>query len=304
MPGFELIDQKEQLAIQKLFKKEKGILFAHGFDKLRKSYHVRDFEREIKKKTKAKYALAVSSGTAAIKISLLAMGVKPGDEVITQSFNFIATAEAITSIGAKVIICSIDETLNMCPNDLKKKISKKTKAIIPVHMLGVSAHMSEIKRIANDRSIPICEDVCEAFGGKYNGKSLGLIGKCGIISFDFGKIITTGEGGAIITNNKKIYTFAKEYHDHGHTNRSLSRGNDPAKMFGFNFRMTEMQGIIGKIQLTKLNKIINENKKRYSILNKNLSKLFNIRKIPLKSKSTYEAFIFTEKNLKTRKKNH
>ena len=96
MPGFELIDQKEQLAIQKLFKKEKGILFAHGFDKLRKSYHVRDFEREIKKKTKAKYALAVSSGTAAIKISLLAMGVKPGDEVITQSFNFIATAEAIT----------------------------------------------------------------------------------------------------------------------------------------------------------------------------------------------------------------
>ena len=121
MPGFELIDQKEQLAVERLFKKEGGILFAHGFDKLRKFYHVRGFEKEIKKKTKAKYALAVSSGTAAIKISLLALGVKSGDEVITQSFNFIATAEAIASIGAKVVICSIDNTLNMCPKDLKKK---------------------------------------------------------------------------------------------------------------------------------------------------------------------------------------
>ena len=301
MPGFELIDQKEQLAVQRLFKKEGGILFAHGFDKLRKSYHVRDFEKEIKKKTKARYALAVSSGTAAIKISLLAMGIKSGDEVITQSFNFIATAEAIASIGAKVIICSIDDTLNMCPKDLKKKISKKTKAIIPVHMLGVSARMNKIKQIANKYSIPICEDVCEAFGGKYNGKSLGLIGKCGIISFDFGKIITTGEGGAIITNNKKIYNFAKEYHDHGHTNKSSQRGNDPANMFGFNFRMTEIQGVIGKIQLTKLNKIINENKKRYLLLYKNLSKVFQVRQIPNNSKSTYEAFIFIEKNPTIRK---
>ncbi len=301
MPGFELIDQKEQLAVERLFKKEGGILFAHGFDKLRKFYHVRGFEKEIKKKTKAKYALAVSSGTAAIKISLLALGVKSGDEVITQSFNFIATAEAIASIGAKVVICSIDNTLNMCPKDLKKKITKKTKAIIPVHMLGVSAKMNEIKKIANLNSIPICEDVCEAFGGEYNGKSLGLIGKCGIISFDFGKIITTGEGGAIITNSREIYNFAKEYHDHGHTNKSLQRGNDPAKIFGFNYRMTEIQGIIGKIQLKKLNKIINENKKRYSILHRNLSKLFQIRMIPDNSKSTYEAFIFTERNKSKRK---
>ena len=302
MPGFELIDQKEQLAVQRIFKKEGGILFAHGFDRLRKSYHVRDFEREIKKKTKARYALAVSSGTAAIKISLLAMGIKSGDEVITQSFNFIATAEAIVSIGAKVVICSIDETLNMCPKDLKNKISKRTKAIIPVHMLGVSAKMNKIKQIANKYAIPICEDVCEAFGGKYNGKSLGLIGKCGAISFDFGKIITTGEGGAIITNNKKIYNFSKEYHDHGHTNKSYQRGNDPAKIFGFNYRMTEIQGVIGKIQLMKLNKIIIENKKRYSILYKNLSKIFRVREIPTNSKSTYEAFIFTEKNPKIRKK--
>ena len=125
MPGFELIDQKEQLAIQRLFKKEGGILFAHGFDKLRKYYHVREFEKKIREKTKAKYALAVSSGTAAIKISLLAMGIRSGDEVITQAFNFIATAEAIASIGAKVIICGIDDTLNMCPVDLEKKNNKK-----------------------------------------------------------------------------------------------------------------------------------------------------------------------------------
>lgn len=302
MPGFELIDQKEQLAVQKLFKKEGGILFAHGFDKLRKFYHVREFEREIKKKTKAKYALAVSSGTAAIKISLLAMGIKSGDEVITQAFNFIATAEAISSIGAKVIICGIDDTLNMCPNDLEKKITKKTKAIIPVHMLGVSAEMSKIKKIANSYSVPICEDVCEAFGGKYDKKSLGLIGKCGVLSFDFGKIITTGEGGAIITNNKKIYNTVKEYHDHGHKNITSKRGNDTANRFGFNFRMTEIQGIIGKVQLSKLDKIIRENKKRYLLLDKDLSKIFTIRQIPPESQSTYEAYIFTEKNSNIRKK--
>ena len=302
MPGFELIDQKEQLAIQRLFKKEGGILFAHGFDKLRKYYHVREFEKKIREKTKAKYALAVSSGTAAIKISLLAMGIRSGDEVITQAFNFIATAEAIGSIGAKVIICGIDDTLNMCPVDLEKKITKKTKAIIPVHMLGVSAEMNKIKKIANYYSIPVCEDVCEAFGGKYDRKSLGLIGKCGILSFDFGKIITTGEGGAIITNNQKIYNFAREYHDHGHKNKKIARGNDSADKFGFNYRMTEIQGIIGKVQLTKLEKIIRENFKRYNVLQKALSKNFRIRHIPNNSETTYEAFIFLEENKNIRKK--
>lgn len=303
MPGFELIDNKEKKAMQKLFTKDKGILFAHGFDKIRKSYHVREFENKIKNYTKAKYCLAVTSGTAAIKISLLAMGVKSGDEIITQAFNFIATAEAINDIGAKVIICNVDESLNMCPADLKRKINKRTKAIIPVHMLGVSAEMNQIKKIARSNKIKICEDVCEAFGGSYNNKSLGMIGDCGILSFDFGKIITTGEGGAIITNNKKIYNFSKQYHDHGHQNKFINnRGNDTAKIFGFNYRMTEMQGIIGKVQLERMSLILKQNKKRYDIMYKYLKEKFNIRKIPKNSISNYEAFIFSVEKLSLKKK--
>ena len=136
MPGFEIINYKEKKAINDIFDKNGGVLFAHGYEKLRKKFHVREFEKNISRKFKIKNSLVVSSGTAAIKIALKSLGIKSGDEVITQSFNFIATIEAIIDTGAKPIICGIDKNLNMDINDLKKKISKKTKAIIPVHMLG------------------------------------------------------------------------------------------------------------------------------------------------------------------------
>ena len=119
MPGWEVIDKKESNALQKLFK-EGGVLFAHGFNKFRKKYHVREFEKLSARKFNMKFAQAVSSGTAAIKIALLSLGVKRGDEVITQAFNFIATIEAILDIGAKPIIVDVDKTLNMCPKSLKR----------------------------------------------------------------------------------------------------------------------------------------------------------------------------------------
>ena len=187
MPGYELIDKKERKAIEQLFK-EGGVLFAHGFDNQRKKYHVREFEKAICKKLNAKYALAVTSGTAAIKIALKAMGVKRGDEVITQAFNFIATIEAILDIGAKPIIANVERSLNI---DVKKLISKKTKVIIPVHMLGVAADLRGLKKVIGKRKIKILEDNCEAAGGKYNNKYLGTIGKAGVFSFDFGKTIAT-----------------------------------------------------------------------------------------------------------------
>ena len=122
MPGFELIGSKEKKALTKLID-DGGILFAHGFDSIRKNYHVREFEKQISKKFKSKYCLAVTSGTSAIKIALKALGVKPGDEVITQAFNFIATIEAILDCGAKPILVNVDKSLNMCPIELNKKIS-------------------------------------------------------------------------------------------------------------------------------------------------------------------------------------
>ena len=302
MPGYELINSREKKALTRIFD-EGSIFFAHGFEKLRKKYHVREFEEHCKRYFKVKYCLLVSSGTAAIKIGLKSLNVKPGDHVITQAFNFIATIEAILDLGAIPKIIGIDESLNMCPAELKKNITKKTKVVIPVHMLGFSANLKEIKYECKKKKISILEDNCEAIGGLYNKKYLGTLGEIGVFSFDFGKIITTGEGGLILTNNQKIFNFCKEYHDHGHMNlKNLSRGNDLAKIHGFNYRATEFQGAIGKVQLKKLNTLLIDNKKKYLILEKKLSKKFIIRKIHKNSKPNYDTFIFFEKNKKTRDK--
>jgi 8-amino-3,8-dideoxy-alpha-D-manno-octulosonate transaminase len=304
MPGYELIGKEEKRNLIEIFEKSNGVFFAHGFDKLRNNkFRVRQFEKSLSKKFKINYCQCVSSGTAAIKVALKALNIKPGDEVITQAFNFIATIEAILDVGAKPIIANIDETLNMCPKDLEKKISKKTKAIIPVHMLGFSADLKNILKIANKKNIWVIEDNCEAVGSKYKNKFLGTFGDLGIFSFDFGKNITTGEGGCIITNNKKLYINCKEYHDHGHQlNPKFPRGNDTVKIPGFNYRMTEMQGAVGLAQLKKINFIINENKKRYKILEKKLENKFTIRKCIKDNEPSYDTFMFKVRDKKIKLK--
>ena len=136
-------------------------------------------------------------------------------------------------------------------------------------MLGFSADLKEIKRIAKKKRIRILEDNCESIGGKFQKKYLGMHGNVVIFSLYFGKIITTGEGGLILTNDRKIFDYCKQYHDHGHLNvPTLSRGNDRAKIHGFNYRVTELQGAIGKVQLKKLKTLLSDNKKKYNTLKK------------------------------------
>ncbi len=296
MPGYEIFDKKEKIAINKLFTKN-VVLSRLGQKKRRKHFHILEFEKNVCNLTKSKYALAVSSGTAAIKIALKSLGIKPGDEVITQAFNFVATIEAILDIGAKPVIVGIDDSLNIDVNDLKKKITKKTKIIIPVHMLGVGCDMKNLIRLAKKHGIKILEDNCEAFGAKYKNKYLGTLGDAGIISLDFGKVITTGEGGIILTNSKKIYDLSKQYHDHGHKNiKNIPRGLDKSDFAGFNYRMTEMQGVIGKVQLSKLKKIISLNRARYRELYKILSNKVIIRKNFKGHIGIFDTFIFRLKN--------
>ena len=302
MPGFEIIGKEEKRAVNKVFS-EGGVLFAHGFEALRKNFHIRQFEKIFCKRFNCRHSLAVSSGTASIKIALKAMGVKPGDEVITQAFNFIATVEAIVDVGAIPIIANVDDSLNMSVEDTEKLITSKTKVILPVHMLGVPAEMNSLMQLAKNKKIKVLEDNCESVGAKYNGKFLGTIGHAGALSFDFGKVITTGEGGMIITNDYKIDKYCREYHDHGHENNpKLPRGKDTRKIYGFNYRMTELQGAIGKVQLNKLNFIIKENKKRYNALLKGLNNKFLLRKIPKGSNIIYDTLILIVKNKNLRNK--
>ena len=162
----------------------------------------------------------------------------------------------------------------------KKNNYKKTKAIVPVHMLGVPCEMEQILKIARSNKLKVLEDNCESMGAKYNNKYLGTLGNVGAVSYDFGKTITCGEGGMIFTNDKSIDKYSREYHDHGHQlNPNFPRGEDTVKIIGFNYRITEMQAVVGKAQLKKLDKIIFENSKRYKILENKIKQFTQLRKI-------------------------
>ena len=196
------------------------------------------------------------------------MGVGPGDEVITQGFTFVATWEAILEVGALPVFTEVDATLNMDPEDLKKKITSKTKCIIPVHMLGAQARIVEITNIAAEQGIPVIEDTAQAAGGKIKDRYLGTFGTCGTFSFDAVKTITTGEGGMIITDDVELWRAMSEYQDHGHDHKvnPATRGGEGRRFIGFNYRMMELQGAIGIAQLAKLNGIVAEQQKNKSVL--------------------------------------
>ena len=305
LPGFEVIGREEKRAISRIFE-EGSVFFAHGFDKKRKHFHVREFESKLKSvfAEKMSDSLCVSSGTAAIKIALKALNIGPGDEVITQSFNFIATVEAIVDTGAKLVLTDIDDTLNMSPESLNGLISHKTKAIIPVHMLGVPADMQSIMKIGRNHTIPIIEDACEAIGAKVKDCYVGSLGDFGIYSFDFGKMITTGEGGAIFSKSQTLGKKARMYHDHGHKNiQGTPRGQDTAGMVGFNYRMTEFSGAFGKEQLKKFPKILEKSKERYVTLLENIcNEGVKFRNINIGNKPNYDTFVIVVENASLRKK--
>lgn len=258
MPGFELFGAEERSAILEWFDSNNGVMFAHGFDGIRKGvFKVRDFERACAGYLGIPHAQAVSSGSAALLVGLRALGVRPGDEVITSCFTFVATIEAIIDVGATPVICEVDDTLNLDPVDLQRRITKKTKCIVPVHMMGAPADMERMVAIGREHSIPVFEDAAQAFGGSYKGRRLGTIAEVGAYSFDFAKNITTGEGGLIVTGDAGIFERSRAYHDHGHEyNKAFPRGKDTRSQPGFNFRMTEVQAVIGLVQLKKLDHIL------------------------------------------------
>jgi len=274
MPGYEVFGEKEKQEVMDVL--DTGVLFRYEFSEQRKGvYKVRTFEENFAKYNGAGYAQAVTSGTVALKVALAVLGVGPGDEVITQGFTFVATWEAIFDVGAVPVFTEVDTTLNMDPHDLKRKITEKTKAIIPVHMLGSGARIDEIMAIADKHNIPVIEDAAQAAGGKWRGMHLGTFGKCGTFSFDAVKTMTTGEGGMIITNDEKIWRNMSEYHDHGHDHvpNPGGRAGEGRSFIGFNYRMMELQGAIGIAQLAKLDDMIAAQKKNKAAMRNSVSKL-------------------------------
>ena len=278
MPGFEIFGQEEKDQIMDVL--DTGVLFRYEFGEQRKGvYKVKEFEEKFAQYADARFAQAVTSGTAALKVALIALGVGAGDEVITQGFTFVATWEAILEVGAIPVFTEIDETLNMDPEDLKKKITDKTRCIVPVHMLGSAARITEIVAIANQFDIPVLEDTAQAAGGRIRGKHLGSFGACGTFSFDSVKTMTTGEGGMVITNREDLFRNMSEYHDHGHDHavNPGGRGGESRNFVGSNYRMMELQGAIGIAQLAKLDSMISAQRTHKSRLIETTSTIPGVR---------------------------
>ncbi len=234
MPGWELIGNEERAALLEWFDSSNGVMFAHGFDARRNGvYKVREFEQALAGYFGAAHAQVVSSGSAALLVALRALGVGPGDEVVTQAFTFVATVEAILEAGATPVIAEIDASLNLDVDRLEERLTPRTKAIVPVHMAGAPANMSSVIEIAARHDVLVLEDVAQSVGGSWDGRPLGTIGHAGTLSFDFAKNLTTGEGGAVLTNDVSVYERARALHDHGHEyNATLPRGRDTRSRAG------------------------------------------------------------------------
>ena len=213
-----------------------------------------NFENEWKQFIGTDYALLMTSGHAALVSGLIGIGVGPGDEVIVPAYTYIATALAVLETGAIPVICDVDDTLTIDAKDVKKKISKHTKAIIPVHIQGFPSNMDALYDVIKGTDIKILEDACQAAGGMFKGKLLGSIGHAGTFSFNYFKIITAGEGGAVVTNDRTIYERSLIYHDSAAVaffGDQLNGISEPL-FGGREYRVSDITGAILREQLKKL----------------------------------------------------
>lgn len=232
---------------------------------------VEELENLVKEYLNIEQAIAVSSGTAALHLALIALGIKAGDEVIIPNFTFPATSNVVELIGAKTILVDVEiDSLCIDTKLIESKITKKTKAIIPVHEFGQCANMDEIMELAKKYNIKVIEDAACALGSEYRGKKAGTIGDIGCFSLHPRKSITTGEGGIIVTNNDEIAKKIKILRNHG---LDYVEGKPNFVLAGYNYRMTNIQGAIGCVQIKKIDKINKINKKIATIYNEKLSNI-------------------------------
>ena len=252
------------------------------------SKKTKEFERRFAEFTKCKYACAITSGTVGLYLGLLAMNIKKNDQIIVPDLTFVASPNAIEAMGAKPILCDIEKnTLNLDLEKIEKKITRKTKAIMIVNFNGRTTDMKHLNEIAKKHNLRLIEDAAHSLGSYYKNTHQGTNSDVGVFSFSTPKIITTGQGGMIITNNKNIYEKCCELKDFGReigAKKNIQNAFDH-KIIGYNFKFTEFQAAVGVSQMKKLPKLILKKKKIYKEYTDNLK---NIKQIE-----------FFETNLKT-----
>ena len=281
MPGFEFFGEEERKEVNDVL--ETGIMMRYGFDGPRKGiWKSVELEKEICKTFGSKYAQLTSSGTAALTTALAALGIGAGDEVIMPSFTFVASFEAVLSVGAVPVLVDVDETLTLNPQAVLNAITRKTKCVMPVHMCGSMADLDALVYICKEHHLILLEDACQSIGGTYKGRALGTIGHAGTFSFDFVKTITCAEGGVVMTNNEDVYIKCDGYTDHGHDHQGVDRGADLHPFIGYNFRISELHAAVGLAQIRKLNTFLTIQKKNHTALKNMLQQIpeISFRVIP------------------------
>jgi 8-amino-3,8-dideoxy-alpha-D-manno-octulosonate transaminase len=276
MPGFEFFGEEERKEVNDVL--STGILMRYGFDAARKGiWKSRELEQELCIRLNCRYAQLTSSGTSALTTALAALGIGAGDEVIMPSFTFVASFEAVLSVGAIPVLVDVNDSLTMDPVSVRKALTPATRCIMPVHMCGSMADMDMILEICRDHKLLLLEDACQSIGASYKGKSLGTIGDAGTLSFDFVKTITCAEGGAVLTNDKKIYTDCDGYTDHGHDHIGNDRGAEQHPFIGYNYRISELHAAVGLAQFRKLDSFLSIQKKNHQYLQSELAKISGIK---------------------------
>lgn len=281
MPGYELWSDNERKEVNDVL--ETGILMRYGFDAPRKGiWKSKELETAISETFGCKYAQLTSSGTAALTTAMSALGIGYGDEVITPSFTFVASFEAVLSVGAVPVLVDVDDTLTLDPEAVRKSITPKTKAIMPVHMCGSMADLDVLVAICKENNLILLEDACQSIGGTYKGKHLGTIGDAGTFSFDFVKTMTCAEGGVVMTNREDIYVNSDGYTDHGHDHKGADRGADLHPFIGYNFRISELHAAVGLAQIKRLPEFLTIQKKNHGLLKNILAQVpeVSFRRIP------------------------
>ncbi len=253
-PGACWIGEEEKREVLEVL--ESGWLFRYGDPKDPKfKQKVYTFEKEFAAYCGVNHALATSSGTSSLLVALIALGLKPGDEVIVPAYTFVASYTAIIFAGLVPVLAEIDESLTLDPKDIERRITPKTKAILPVHMLGNPCDMDAIMAIAKKHGLVVLEDACQAGGGSYHGRKLGSIGQMGAFSLNIFKTITAGDGGVTITNDRELYERAFAAHDQGHSPLRTGVEVGHRSILGLNFRVNELLGAVALAQLRKIDRI-------------------------------------------------
>lgn len=272
-PGGGRLDQEEEeaavAAVREVMRSKRLFRFFGPSPNPLQTSKVREFERAFSAHMGVGYALAVNSGTSALVCGLISLGIGPEDEVIVPAYTWFSTASAVLTVGAVPIIAEVDESLNINPEDARRKLSPYTKAIIPVHMRGAPAHMDQLMALANEKNLQILEDAAQAAGASFQGRAVGSIGHAGAYSFHMSKIMTAGEGGMFTTNDATIYRRAAMYHDSAacpHMSVSTEEW-----LPGVNLRMSELHAAVALVQLHRLDAIVRDMRARKARLKEMVS---------------------------------